>query len=109
MGGYEKQLRQCIAGTYGNWALLQLPSGQWAGIWRAALGVEDMCEAIVKGTWFHDGNPSFSDRIGALEFIVKGIEREILNTRNPADKDSLRPFLQSACTALSRHLAKEMR
>lgn len=67
MPASERQLIKCIKANYGNWALVHLPSGQWGAIWRAALGVEDMCEAILNGTWFHAANPSFSSRAGALE------------------------------------------
>lgn len=48
MPASERQLSKCIKANYGNWALVHLPSGQWGAIWRASLGVEDMCEAILE-------------------------------------------------------------
>jgi hypothetical protein len=109
MPASERQLSKCIKANYGNWALVHLPSGQWGAIWRASLGVEDMCEAILNGTWFHAANPSFSSRAGALEGIVKGIEREIQNERSPSNKETFKSFLQRARNALSRQLTAEKR
>jgi hypothetical protein len=65
-----------------------------------------MCEAILNGTWFHAENPSFDNRSGALQWIVKGIEGEIAHARFVSDSDALQPFLQRARTALVRHSPK---
>lgn len=98
-------LRKCIKASYGNWLLVHLPSDRWACVWEQVLGIEDTCELILNGTWFHDKNPDAPTRAEALKLIVKGIEREIRNTSDPHAFDTHQPALQRARAALKRHSA----
>jgi hypothetical protein len=55
-----------------------------------------MCIAVLDGTWFHEKNPDAATQAGALQLIIQGIERELLNARSSADKLAYQPILQRA-------------
>jgi hypothetical protein len=101
---YSSILKKHIKAQYGNWILVQLPSGNWAGIWAAVLEVEDMCKVVVTGAPRFDGDSltlSYASRSDALQRIVTGIEHESNNNRS-RDAETMRPFLKKARLALSR-------
>jgi hypothetical protein len=101
---YSSILKKYVKARYGNWLLVQLPSGSWASIWAAALGLEDMCEVVVTGTPRFDGDSlalSYATRSEALQRIVSGIEHESRNNRGQ-DAETMKPFLKKARLALLR-------
>lgn len=101
---YSAILKKHIKGRYGNWLLVQLPSGSWTGVWHAVIGIEEMCEAVVTGSPRFDGDGlavSHASRGNALQMIVAGIERETRNNRGH-DEETMKPFLKQARLALLR-------
>ena len=96
-------LRKCVKANYGNWLLVNLPSGRWACVWAQVLGIEDMCESVLNGTWFHDKNPDAPTRAGALQLVMQGIEREIRQSRSSDLHNYYQPVLQRVRAALARH------
>lgn len=100
-------LRKCVKVTYGNWMLVQLPSGRWACIWAQVLGIESMCESVLDGTWFHDNNPDAATRAEALQIVEQGIEREIRDARNNGLHDYYQPILRRVRAAIARHSKQE--
>lgn len=104
---YSAILKKHVKGHYGNWVLVQLPSGSWTGVWGAVLNVEEMCEAVVTGSPRFDGDGlavSHALRGDALQMIVAGIEREIRNAFGH-DAETMKPFLKKARLALLREEA----
>lgn len=100
---YSAMLKKHVKGRYGNWLLVQLPSGSWTGVWAAVLDVEEMCEAVVTGSPRFDGDGLAVSHLGrsdALRVIVAGIEREARH-----DAETMKPFLQKARMALLREEA----
>jgi hypothetical protein len=101
---YSSILKKYVKARYGNWLLVQLPSGSWASIWDAVLGLEDMCEAVVTGTSRFEGDSlalSYATRSEALQRIVISIEQKSRNNRDQ-DAETMKPFLKKARLALLR-------
>jgi hypothetical protein len=102
---YSAILKKHVKSHYGNWLLVQLPSGGWKGVWWAVLSVEDMCEAVVTGLPRFDGDGlavSHASRGDALKMIVADIERETRNDRTGQAVEAMKPFLKKARLALLR-------
>jgi hypothetical protein len=101
---YSSILKKYVKARYGNWLLVQLPSGNWASLWAAVVGLEDMCEVVLTGTPRFDGDSlalSYATRSEALQRIVTGIEHESRNNRG-RDTEMMKPFLKKARLALLR-------
>lgn len=102
---YSTILKNRVKGRYGNWLLVQLPSGSWTGVWHAVIGIEEMCEAVVTGSPRFDGDGlavSHASRSAALQMIVAGIESEVLNDRLGHNAETMKPFLKKTRLALLR-------
>jgi hypothetical protein len=100
---YSSILKKHVKGRYGNWLLVQLPSGSWKGVWGAVLSVEEMCEAVVTGLPRFDGDGlavSYSRQSDALQMIVACIEIETRNNQRGHEVETLKPFLKKARLAL---------
>jgi hypothetical protein len=109
---YSAILKKCVKSHYGNWLLVQLPSGSWKDAWWAIMGVEEMCETVVTGSPRFDGDGlavSHSSRGDALQMIVVSIERDIRNEQVGHNAETLKPFLKKARLALLRERAKEQK
>lgn len=105
----RSQLKKLIKADYGQWKLVQLPSGRWASMWGACLDVEDMCQSILREDpeWFHEEplfeghppNPSYASKEEALKTIISALENDV------AEHPKYEYFtlhLQSALRALRR-------
>jgi len=107
---YSKVLKKHIKGRYGNWLLVQLPSGNWTGVWGAVIGIEELCEAVVTGSPRFDGDSlavNYSRRNDALQRIITGIEREIIHDgKHGHTAEVMEPFLRKARLALTSEGAK---
>lgn len=102
MKSYSSVLRKCVKAVYGNWLLVQLPSGRWIGVWHAVLGIEEMCEAVLTESPRFEGDSlaaSYVNRGDALKVIVAGIESEIRSSGG-RDEEIMKPFLKKARLAV---------
>ncbi len=118
MTTYTTQLEKCIKGKYGQWLLMQLPSGRWAGVWDQTLGLEPECREILKEvTWFYTKLderdemrrvPSFSKRSASLDWIRMQLE-ETRQEYGPKHDDYYLPLLKTVRLAMRRSQTKEAR
>lgn len=92
---------------YGNWALIQLPSGRWASVWAAVLDLDELAVKVLDESWFHEHNPSAANQAEALRHVLANIGREIVDTPDAGGKrdylrESYQPVLQRVCEALAQ-------